>query len=594
MRSVLTPVLAAATVALGAVAFSPAPAQAVVETEHILVTNQYGGSGCENHQILVANPFTGALVDDLGSPSSSWGVPNEAKPYDLNRKVVALWGGSSTHGQNAGIGVWDRASRTWQAVPLSSTAFERGANGPHSVALLPDGYFAIAQTGWLNGSGSGWVVVVNGSGTIVDYEQLNSAHGVEWDTPRNALFAVGYNDVRKYTYNTSTHQLTLAGTYDIPGDDPGGHDLRRRRTDSKYWVTVNAQNYVFNPDDGSFTVFTRTDGSSIGGGVKSVDQRFDGVTEYARYQENDFHFLDRASKSATFCMSGYKHGRWLYAPGEKVYPEDGETPPPPPPPGGTEWSQEAEAFASRPVGGQCTSSTASGGLCWNVWANGTISTTMTAATTGVKRVSVVALGDPSGGVYPNMRVRVDGTQVLDVTVSSTSWAAYTAALTLSAGSHTLEVEFTNDTNLNGDDRNLLVDLATLDPATESWRQEVEAFPTKTAGGQTSSSGASGGAYWNLWSNGYVETSMSAGATGGHELHVVARGDVAGGVWPVMKVYVDGTLVLTQTVNTTSWTAYRVRRQLGAGAHTLRVEFTNDAIVGTEDRNLKLDYAVLYG
>ena len=259
----------------------------------------------------------------------------------------------------------------------------------------------------------------------------------------------------------------------------------------------------------------------------------------------------------------------------------------------TEWRQEAEAFATRPVGGQCSNTSASGGLCWNIWSNGSISTTTTSLTSGTKRVSVTALGDPAAGVWPNMKVYVDGTQVMDVAVSQNVWSTYTAAITLPAGPHTVQVQFTNDANVNGDDRNLLVDYASLNDSPRTWMTEAESFTTKTAGGNTPSTGASGGAYWNLWSNGYLEHSMSVPYTSQHEIHVVARGDVAGGVWPEMRVYVDGTLVLTQTVATTSWTRYPIRRVLSGGAHTLRIQFTNDGMVGTEDRNLKLDYAALY-
>lgn len=259
----------------------------------------------------------------------------------------------------------------------------------------------------------------------------------------------------------------------------------------------------------------------------------------------------------------------------------------------SEWRQEAEAFATRPVGGSCTSSTASGGTCWNIWSNGSISTTTASLTAQTKRVTVSALGDPAGGVWPQMKVYVDGTQVMDVAVSQDVWRSYSAAITLPAGTHTIQVQYTNDGSVDGNDRNLLVDYASVSNAPQTWFQEVESFTTRTAGGLTPSGGASGSAYWNLWSNGYVEHAISAPYASQHEIRVVARGDVAGGVWPQMKVYVDGALVLTQTVATTTWTSYPIRRVLSAGSHTLRVEFTNDAMIGTEDRNLKLDYAALY-
>lgn len=921
-----TSLVAATLVAGGLAVLTPtSPAAAVTETSNILVTNQYGGSTCgsTNHQIQIANAFTGALVQDLNSPNSAWQIPNEAKPFDLNRKIVALWGGSGTTSGTAGIGVYDRTTNSWTtSIPLTNV--ERGANGPHSITVLPDGYFAVAQTGSYNSTGSGWVLVISPSGTVTDSEQLSSAHGVEWDGSRNALFAIGYNDLRKYTYNSTSKTLTQSASYDLPGTDPGGHDLRRRRSDNDYMLTVNALGHKFDPETGTFSSLNKSNGSNVGGGVKSVDERFDGITEYSYYQDNRFLFFDRGAVTAQFCMSGYKQGRWLYASGEQVFPEDttGTEPGPTPSSGigygfpvdhvgsvqsagadltygsfwigewvtqygwggfrsaldkaiandvtpviqwyywgdsisdtcyqsacgskdkaewdslaatlrneiaakmqgrkaivvletewhkngmenettfdgwlrnqmnilrsdatqdidvalgwghwasttayttfapaaqhadmnstmilfscvretrakytgavdevigdatelknrygkpviisdfglstysgsssgdpeystypapkdcidsdnyetlqeaeyaevftdksamaaagvtafvfraynddwdrdadndyhkiaerwfgivrdtatdpirykasyddvingiknesggggggggttGSEWEQEAEAFTLKPVGGSCTSTTASGGACWNIWSNGTISTTATVATAGVKRITVRAKGDPAAGVWPTMRVRIGGTEIMNVSVGTDQWTDYGAAITLAAGSHLLEVEFTNDANVNGDDRNLHADIARLDPASRSWYTEAEDFATKTAGGEIASSGASGGAYWNIWSNGYIETPMTVPYTSQHQIHVSARGDVAGGIWPQMKVYVDGTLVLTQTVNVTSWTTYAIRRTLTGGTHTIRIEFTNDGTSGTEDRNLKVDRSSLY-
>lgn len=308
-----------------------------------------------------------------------------------------------------------------------------------------------------------------------------------------------------------------------------------------------------------------------------------------------FRFTHRAPETADFCMSGYKAGRWLYPMGTDPDPDPDPEPLPGPCAGGgtVEWSQEAEAFTTKPVGGSGSDGSASGGAYWNVWANGTISTSLTAATSGVKRVTVVAMGDPAGGVWPQMRISVDGTQVALVTVGTNTWDPYSAALTLTAGSHTLAVELTNDGIVGTDDRNLLVDVARSQPAAQSWTKEAEAFSVKTTGGETASTTASGLKFWNLWSNGYIENAMTVQCTSRHELHVLARGSVAGGIWPTMKVYVGGTLVLTQTVNTTTWTAYRIGRTISSGASTLKIEFTNDGMVGTEDRNLHLDVAHLY-
>jgi hypothetical protein len=304
-------------------------AAAFVESATVLVTNQYGGAGCENEQLLLANPFTGALVEDLNTPNTAFGVFNEAKPFDANNKIVALWGGSSTTGQTAGLGVYDRNQHAWTTSWALPSDFEKGGNGSHSVTVLPDGYFAVAHAGTIASAGSGYVVVFSPTGSKVQQVALTSAHGVEWDATRSYLFATGTSYVKKYAYSTSAHTITESASWQLP--TTGGHDLRRRRTDNDFFVTTNSAAYIFRPESGTpFTVLNKSDGTPVGSGVKTVDQRFDGVIEYGYYQQDQFYFTDRTPVSATFCTSPYKAGRWIWAEGEKLYPEDVAVSPPPP------------------------------------------------------------------------------------------------------------------------------------------------------------------------------------------------------------------------------------------------------------------------
>ncbi|MGQ0535513.1 MAG: outer membrane protein assembly factor BamB family protein [Methanobacteriota archaeon] len=115
--------------------------------------------------------------------------------------------------------------------------------------------------------------------------------------------------------------------------------------------------------------------------------------------------------------------------------------------------------------------------------------------------------------------------------------------------------------------------------------EAESFPTRTAGGAQSSGLASGGAYWNLWSNGYIEDTFDGDARS--NLTIVARGSPLSGVWPTMVVSVDGTAVRTFTVATNTLQTYS-GPPMTIGTHAVRISFTNDARSSTEDRNLYLD------
>ncbi|MEA3203608.1 MAG: hypothetical protein QOI63_1287, partial [Thermoplasmata archaeon] len=122
-------------------------------------------------------------------------------------------------------------------------------------------------------------------------------------------------------------------------------------------------------------------------------------------------------------------------------------------------------------------------------------------------------------------------------------------------------------------------------------REAEAFAVKTAGGKQFSGTASGGAYWNLWSNGYIEDHLGTNQTA--NLTVMARGSPLGGIWPTMVVRIDGAVALTTTVGTAAFSPYAVPN-VPAGDHVVRVAFTNDAASSTEDRNLLLDVVRLGG
>ncbi|MDF3836846.1 carbohydrate-binding domain-containing protein [Cupriavidus basilensis] len=67
----------------------------------------------------------------------------------------------------------------------------------------------------------------------------------------------------------------------------------------------------------------------------------------------------------------------------------------------------------------------------------------------------------------------------------------------------------------------------------------------------------------------------------------AKGTVAGGVWPAVEVWVDGVKAGSVTVNSTDFATYTVNvaNIVPVGPHRISLVYTNDATIGTEDRNL---------
>ncbi len=125
---------------------------------------------------------------------------------------------------------------------------------------------------------------------------------------------------------------------------------------------------------------------------------------------------------------------------------------------------EAESFTLPSTGGKVyEDAAASGGRGLLMWSNGTASRSFTTATSG--QLAIRARGDQCKGA-PRMVVRVDGSEILATSVSSTSFTSYHPSTEIPAGTHKLTVTYGNDYRTKYCDRNLRVDVAivtTTDP-----------------------------------------------------------------------------------------------------------------------------------
>ena len=109
---------------------------------------------------------------------------------------------------------------------------------------------------------------------------------------------------------------------------------------------------------------------------------------------------------------------------------------------------------------QSTGGPAPGG--WNIWSNGFIATTHT-FTAGPTRLTVVARGQAAFGVWPHMIVSVDGVEVGNVSVTSTSYASYSFDFMATGGPQEITIAFDNDAYAPPfNDRNLFVDKVLVD------------------------------------------------------------------------------------------------------------------------------------
>jgi len=111
--------------------------------------------------------------------------------------------------------------------------------------------------------------------------------------------------------------------------------------------------------------------------------------------------------------------------------------------------------------------------------------------------------------------------------------------------------------------------------------EAESMSIKTTGGPTT-----GG--WNIWSNGNIADDVNFSMEGTYTLEVTAKGNFAGGAWPIMEVWIDQTVVETFTVDSSSWAVYTIEVYVTSGTHEVAIAFTNDYYTPPQDRNLYVD------
>lgn len=219
---------------------------------------------------------------------------------------------------------------------------------------------------------------------------------------------------------------------------------------------------------------------------------------------------------------------------------------------------------------------------WHVFAPGWVERAFSVTDDSPYVLAVSARGRRGGGVWPIMRVWLDGQVLQDRTIDSTQWALYRFDIgRLAPGAHRVRFELINDYfggNLD-DDRNIYIDKLTASSSVDA-----ESMDLRTGVGQTSDGG------WVLLGNGRLENAFDFSATGRYVIRVRAKGSLAGGAWPEMRILVDGAIVGKVTVNSSAWTNYDLEVPAAAGERRIAVQFPNDYYGGSwaTDRNLWVD------
>ncbi len=136
---------------------------------------------------------------------------DECKPLDGGKLLLVC-------ASNSGCALLERAT--------GKVRWSAAVTNAHSVERLPGGRIIAASSL----SGDRLVLFDPASATPAKplwTTPLKSAHGLVWDEPRGVLWALGFDELRRYTlvdWKTATPALELQKTIPLPDED--GHDLR--------------------------------------------------------------------------------------------------------------------------------------------------------------------------------------------------------------------------------------------------------------------------------------------------------------------------------------------------------------------------------
>jgi hypothetical protein len=203
---------------------------------------------------------------DLPKPYQKLLVPtDECKPVDGNKKILITSSGG-------GVVLVDRETK--------KSLFYAHSPMAHSAEVLPNNRVVIALSTHAQGNRLE-VYDLNKPEKVIFKDSLYSGHGVVWNDKIKSLFALGFNELRRYSlqsWNTDSPSLKLEEKWKLPDD--GGHDLVLI-SEKRLILTTTKSVWNFSIPDGKFTSFDLL--SQVGGNVKSVNYKeADGSLVYTK------------------------------------------------------------------------------------------------------------------------------------------------------------------------------------------------------------------------------------------------------------------------------------------------------------------------
>ncbi len=168
---------------------------------------------------------------------------DDCKPVEGGKKILITSSGG-------GVVLVDRDTK--------KSLFYAHSPMAHSAEILPGNRVVVALSTHKDGN-SIEVYDLKSPEKVIFKDSLYSGHGVVWMSKQKSLFALGYNELRRYTlkkWDSTKPVLQLEEKWILP--DNGGHDLISV-SDTRLLLTTTKNVWVFDIPDSRFSSFGMLD-----------------------------------------------------------------------------------------------------------------------------------------------------------------------------------------------------------------------------------------------------------------------------------------------------------------------------------------------
>ncbi|MDQ2102261.1 cellulase family glycosylhydrolase [Azospirillum isscasi] len=226
---------------------------------------------------------------------------------------------------------------------------------------------------------------------------------------------------------------------------------------------------------------------------------------------------------------------------------------------------------------------------------------MATTTTGLVDTTFVvnASGQAAGGIWPQFRLLLDGVNLGEATVGSTSAGRYTFKAQVAPDqAHKVQIVYFNDGYVNGQDRNLLVKSLEVNGKPVASTSALVSYDRGASDGKDVIPGQEG-----MWWDGSLDFALTkdyfpvptpTAPAGNTNVVLNLQGNPAGGTNAHFNLLIDGKKVGEGVAGTTAKDYAFSINATADQAHKVQIQYDNDGYVNGQDRNLLVNKITING